>query len=116
MVKGSLQNLRYYGVKPEGMAVADARHLPIAGVDCVVTDPPYGRSATTLGWSTRQIVKHFLSVIKETLPRGRRVCMASPKTIRMGRMGEECGLKHIGSHFAYVHRSLTREIAVFERT
>ena len=116
MVEGSLQNLRYYSVKPEGMAVADARHLPIARFDCVVTDPPYGRSATTLGWSTRQIVKYFLSVIGETLPKGRRVCMASPKSLRIGKMGEEWGLKHIGSHFAYVHRSLTREIAVFERT
>lgn len=116
MVEGSLQNLRYYGVKSEGMAVADARHPPVTIVDCVVTDPPYGRSATTLGWSTQQIVKHFLSVIGETLPRGRRVCMASPKSIRIGTMGEEWGLKHIGSHFAYVHRSLTREIAIFERT
>jgi len=116
MVKGSLQNLRYYGVKPVGMAVADARHPPITRVDCVVTDPPYGRSATTLGWSTQQIVKHFLSVIRETLPREGRVCMASPKSIRIGKLGEELGLKHIGSHFVYVHRSLTREIAVFERT
>lgn len=116
MVEGSLRNLRHYGVKPEGMAVADARHPPVTRVDCVVTDPPYGRSATTLGWSTRQIVKRFLAVIGETLPRGRRVCMASPKSIRIGSMGEAWGLKHIDSHFAYVHRSLTREIAVFERT
>lgn len=116
MIRGSLQNLRYYGVKPDGMAVADARHLPIARVDCVVTDPPYGRSATTLGWSTIQIVKHFLSVVGETLPRGRRICMAAPKSIKIGKTGEEWGLKHIGSHFAYVHRSLTREISVFERT
>ena len=116
MVKGSLQNLLHYGVKPEGIAVADARHLPMAKVDCVVTDPPYGRSATTLGWSTRQIVEDSLSTIGDMLPRGRKICMASPKSIRIGRIGKELGFKHVESHFVYVHRSLTREIAVFERT
>jgi len=116
MVRGSLQNLLHYGVEPEGIAVADARHLPMANVDCIVTDPPYGRSATTLGWSTRQIVEDFLSTIEDMLPKGRRICMASPKSIRIGKIGRELGFKHVESHFVYVHRSLTREIAVFERT
>ena len=116
MVRGSLQNLLHYGVKPHGIAVADARHLPAAKVDCIVTDPPYGRSATTLGWSTRRIVEDFLSAIGDMLPRGRRICMASPKSIRLGKIGKESGFKHIESHFVYVHRSLTREITVFEGT
>jgi len=116
MVRGSLQNLLYYGVKPEGIAVADARHLPVAKVDCIVTDPPYGRSATTLGWDTRQIVEDFLSSIGDMLPRGRRICMASPKSVRIGKIGKELGFKRLESHFVYVHRSLTREIAVFKRT
>jgi len=116
MVRGSLQNLLYYGVKPQGMAVADARHLPLAKVDCIVTDPPYGRSATTLGWSTRRIVEDFLSGIKDMFPRGRRICIASPKSVGIGKIGKKLGFKHVESHFVYVHRSLTREIAVFERT
>jgi len=116
MVRGSLQNLFHYDVKPEGMVVADARHLPVVRVDCIVTDPPYGRSATTLGWSTRQIVEDFLSASEDTLPRGRRICMACPKSIRVSKIGKELSFKHVESHFVYVHRSLTREIAVFERT
>ncbi len=116
MVRGGLQNLLHYGVKLQGVAVADARHLPAARVDCIVTDPPYGRSATTLGWGTRRIVEDFLSTIENMLPRGRRICMASPKSVRIGKIGEELGFKHVESHFVYVHRSLTREIAVFERT
>jgi len=115
MVRGSLQNLLHYGVKSEGIAVADARHLPAAKVDCIVTDPPYGRLATTLGWSTRQIVEDFLSAIEDMLPRRRRICMASPKSIRIGKIGKELGFKHVESHFVYVHRSLTREIAVFAK-
>jgi tRNA (guanine10-N2)-dimethyltransferase len=115
MVRGSLQNLLHYGLEPSGMAVADARRLPITKTDCVVTDPPYGRSATTLGWNTRQLVEGALSAIGERLPSGRRICMASPESIRIGEISEEQGLKHVESHLVYVHRSLTREIAIFER-
>ncbi len=116
MVKGSLQNLLCYGVKPEGVAVADARHLPAAKADCIVTDPPYGRSATTLGWSTQQIMRDFLLTVKDRLPKGRRICTACPRSISVGKMGKELGFKHVESHLVPVHRSLTREIAVFERT
>jgi tRNA (guanine10-N2)-dimethyltransferase len=116
MVKGSLQNLLCYGVKPEGVAVADARHLPAVKADCIVTDPPYGRSATTLGWSIQQIMRDFLLTVEDRLSRGRRMCTASPKSIDVGKMGKELGFKHVESHLVPVHRSLTREIVVFERT
>ncbi len=115
MVEGSLQNLLCYRVKPEGMAVADARHLPVANVDCIVTDPPYGRSATTLGWSTKRIMRDFLLTVEDRIPRGKRLCTASPKSIGVGKMGKELGFKQVESHLVPVHRSLTREIAVFER-
>ena len=116
MIEGSLRNLLHYNVIPEGLAVADARHLPAVRADCIVTDPPYGRSATTLGWSTKQIMKKFLPSVEDMLPRGRRICTASPKSIRVGNLGREMGFKHVESHLVYIHRSLTREIAVFERT
>jgi len=116
MVKGSLRNLLHYGVKPEGMIVADALKPPTIKVDCIVTDPPYGRSATTLGRETRQIIKDFLATQQDCLARDQRICIAAPTSVKAGRLGEELGLKHVESHFAYVHRSLTREIAVFQRT
>ncbi len=116
MIRGSLKNLLHYGVKPEVIAIADARNLPVAKVDCIVTDPPYGRSATTLGYGTQQMVEDFLSNIEDRLPKGRKICMASPKSIRIGDIGKELGFKHLESHFVFVHRSLTREIVVFERT
>jgi len=116
MLRGGLKNLLHYGIKPELMAVADARYPPVTKVDCIVTDPPYGRSASTLGTSTRLIVEDFLSAVGDKIPRGRRICMASPKTIRIADIGENAGFKHIESHFIYVHRSLTREIVVFEKS
>ncbi len=116
MLRGGLKNLLHYGIGLEGVVIADARYPPVAKVDCIVTDPPYGRSASTLGASTRRIVEDFLSVVGDKIPRGRKICMASPKTINITEVGEKAGFKHRESHFVYVHRSLTREIVVFERT
>lgn len=115
MLRGGLKNILHYGIKPDGVAIADARYPPVTEVDCIVTDPPYGRSASTLGTSTRLIVEDFLSAVGDKIPRGRRICMASPKTVKIEDVGEEAGFKHIESHFVYVHRSLTREIVVFKR-
>jgi len=116
MLRGGLKNLKHYRIRLEGVVIADARYPPVSGVDCIATDPPYGRSASTLGTNTRRIVEDFLSAVGDMLPRGAKICMASPETIRIGETAEEAGFKHLESHFVYVHRSLTREIVVFERT
>jgi len=116
MVDGSLRNLRHYKIEPEGMAVADARKLPITKADCIVTDPPYGTSATTLGLKVRQVVESFLSSVEDSLSKGRRICMAAPMSVRLSEIGRGLGFKRVESHLVYVHRSLTREIVVFEVT
>ncbi len=114
MARGSLLNLRYYGVSPEGMIRASALFPPIKEINCIVTDPPYGRSATTLGRKIGDIVKDFLSTMIG-YPRGARICIASPKSVEIGKLGEKLGFKLVESFSIYVHRSLTREIAVLER-
>jgi tRNA (guanine10-N2)-dimethyltransferase len=115
MVRGSLKNFAYFSVKPEAVIVGDARTPPVKAVDCVVTDPPYGRSATTFKRTTKQIIEDALKAVHPMLSAGRRVCIAAPKTVEIKRIGMFSGYKHIESHFVYVHRSLTREIAVFEK-
>jgi tRNA (guanine10-N2)-dimethyltransferase len=115
MVKGSLRNLAHFNIKTEGVIVADAKNPPIKKIDCVVTDPPYGTSATTLKRTTKQIVEEVLTAVKDMLNKGRRVCIAAPKTLNIGNVGIALGYKHLDSHFVYVHRSLTREIAIFEK-
>ena len=115
MVKGSLRNLSYFNINTEGVIVADVQNLPITKIDCVVTDPPYGTSATTMKRTTKQVIKEVLISVYSMLDKGRRVCMAAPKTLGIERIGTDLGYKHLESHFVYVHRSLTREIAVFEK-
>jgi tRNA (guanine10-N2)-dimethyltransferase len=115
MARGALKNMRHFNVKPEGIIVADAKTPPITKVGCVVADPPYGRSASTLKRTTRQIVEECLEAVYEMLNRGKRVCIAAPKTLNVTHLATVLGYKHLESHFVYVHRSLTREIAVFEK-
>jgi tRNA (guanine10-N2)-dimethyltransferase len=115
MARGSLKNLAYFGIKPEGIIVADAREPPVRRVDCIVTDPPYGKSASTLKRTTKQLVEEVLTAASDILKSGKRICIASPKTLNIGKIGESLGYKHVESHFVYVHRSLTREVAVFEK-
>lgn len=116
MVGGSLRNLLHYDIKPEGMIVADASKPPTVKADCIVTDPPYGRLATTLGRKTHQIIKDSLSTLQDNLAGGRRICIAAPKSVKAGELSKELSLHHVESHFVHVHRSLTREIIVFERS
>ena len=115
MVRGTLKNMAYFNIKPEGVIVADARNPPITKIDCVVTDPPYGKSATTLKRTTKQIVEDVLMAVQEMLGKGHKVCMAAPKTLNVGHIATTLGYKHLDSHHVYVHRSLTREIAILEK-
>jgi tRNA (guanine10-N2)-dimethyltransferase len=115
MARGSLKNLAYFHIKAEGIIVADAKNPPIRKIDCVVTDPPYGTSATTLKRTTKQIVEEVLTAAEDMLNKRQRVVIAAPKTLNIGHIGTVLSYKHLESHFVYVHRSLTREIAIFEK-
>jgi tRNA (guanine10-N2)-dimethyltransferase len=115
MARGTLRNMNHFKIQPDGVVVADARSLPIAKADCIVTDPPYGTSSTTLRRTTRQIIDELLTDAYELLDKGRRICIAAPKRLNIVQVGGGLGYKHIESHFVYVHRSLTREVIVFEK-
>jgi tRNA (guanine10-N2)-dimethyltransferase len=113
--KGTIRNMAHFNVTSEGIIIADAKYPPLVRVDCMVTDPPYGISSSTMKRTTKQIIEEVLTAVHEILRDGRRVCMAAPKKLGIVRVGTSLGYKHLESHFVYVHRSLTREIAVFEK-
>lgn len=115
MIKGTLRNMKYFNLEFEGLVLSDSRMLPVSRIDCVATDPPYGRSTITLKRTTDQLIREMFEGLRQILKRRRRVCIAAPKTINVGAIGNDIEFKHLESHFVYVHRSLTREIAVFEK-
>jgi tRNA (guanine10-N2)-dimethyltransferase len=127
MINGTRKNLKHFNVKSEALIVADARKLPLTRIDAVVTDPPYGKSATTLKATTKTLVENVLSSAKPLLGKGQRICIALP--IRVNQQGqveymskdvagfvEGLGFKTVESHMVYVHRTLTREVMVYEET
>ncbi len=126
MIMGCKRNLAYFNISAEGLLLADARQLPLKSVDCVVTDPPYGRSASTLKSTTKQLVQEVLEASYELLGPGQRICIALPIRENGGKVEHlskeisdfvsDLGFKVIESHLVYVHRTLTREIMVYQKT
>ena len=117
MINGCWRNLSFFGIEPEGLGVADARWPPLRNMsaDHIVTDPPYGTASSTFGSSTRSLVERFFSAAVDVLKHGGVMCISAPKNVGLGEIGIKHGFKHLESHFIYVHRRLTREIAVFKR-
>jgi tRNA (guanine10-N2)-dimethyltransferase len=126
MILGTRKNLRFFNISAEGLVLADSRKPPFFKVDCVVTDPPYGRSSSTLKSTTEQLVKDVLASSLELLGVGQRICIALPIQVngcgQVNRMSEDVagvvknlGYKTIESHLVFIHSSLTREIMVYEK-
>ena len=127
MILGTRKNLRFFNIAAEGLILADSRKIPLFKVDCVVTDPPYGRSSSTLKSTTKQLVQDVLASSLPLLGVGQRICIALP--IQVNGLGQvdhmakdldgfvkNLGFKTIESHLVYIHSSLTREIMVYEKT
>ena len=106
MIKGTKKNLEFFNIAAEGLLMADSRKIPLYKVDAIVTDPPYGRSSSTLKSTTKQLVIEVLAASRELLGVGQRICIASPKTLNISELGKELGFRHVESHFAYVHADL----------
>jgi tRNA (guanine10-N2)-dimethyltransferase len=126
MVLGCRKNLRHFNISPEGLIWADARQLPFFKVDCIVTDPPYGRSSSTLKSTTKQLVQEVLASAYGLLGVGQRICIALPimgngegKTNHMSAeissLVKKLGYRTIESHKLFVHRTLTREVMVYQK-
>ena len=128
MILGTRKNLHFFNIAAEGLVLADSRKPPFFKVDCIVTDPPYGRSSSTLKSTTEQLVKEVLASSLALLGVGQRICIALPimvnrlKQNRVEQLSKEIegfvadlGYKCVESHLVYVHRTLTREIMVYEK-
>lgn len=126
MIKGTKKNLEFFNISAEGLIWGDSRKIPLHKVDAIVTDPPYGRSSSTLKSTTRQLVRDVLGASASLLSMGQRICIAMPispdATGKVTRMSDEIsafvaglGFDPIESHTVYIHATLTREIVVYEK-
>lgn len=115
MLKGAHRNLRYFNIPYEGLIVSDARCSSITNVSRIVTDPPYGRAASTRGVPTRKLVNEFLSEALTVLPKGGYLSIALPSTIQTCEMLDKLGSIRVEEHLLREHKSLTRKIIVVKK-
>ncbi|MFH0849194.1 MAG: methyltransferase domain-containing protein [archaeon] len=114
MIRGASRNLLSLGVEGGALVHADARHIPLTGLDSIATDPPYGRASSTAGLNTEDLLLSFLEDARGVLTRGRFACVAVPSSLDMASMCECCEFSVVESYKVYVHRSLTRQIFVLK--
>lgn len=116
MVRGAIRNLAHYGLEAEELGVGDARSVEFEDRDlrfsAVVTDPPYGRSSTTGGSDAAELVAEAMTRWWDRLEPGGRLSLVVPQ----GREPPSFGVVPRFRLPVRVHRSLTREFLLFERT
>lgn len=95
---------------------ADARNIPISSVDCIVTDPPYGRSSSTRGAHSIELVEMLLERVDSIVQsKGERVCICGDIEMDLPQLVQDSGL-HVERDFKIrVHSGLVREIVTIRR-
>lgn len=116
MVRGALRNLAHLGVGAEELLVGDAGDVEFSrratSFDAVLTDPPYGRASSTGGEGAAAVVDRVLPRwAARVRPGGRLVIVVSSRIRDPG-----ADWTTIAAVPVRVHRSLTREFRVYERT
>lgn len=79
--EGARQNLEHYGVlgaEVHAGRAKDARALVGRGVHAIATDPPYGRSATTMKIGASAVIKESAEGLAEVLEPGGRLALCLP--------------------------------------
>lgn len=110
MVRGTLRNLKHYGVRyphvEEGDAFGTHRIFP-RKFDAVVTDLPYGRSTKRM--DIKKLNRDFVRYIPKILKKGKYAVIASS----MPSLKPVGDLKFVSKHEVYLHKTLKKHIYVF---
>lgn len=115
MVAGTRATLEHFGVHDAVVEERDVGEAPqfAPALDAIVTDPPYGRSATTAREGTEKLYARFFAAAAAALKPGGRVSGAFPS--RAAVEAPRAGLALEEAHDVRVHASLTRTFAVWRR-
>ncbi len=113
MIEGCKENMRHFGVRWEEMRAIDIGEIATAfgPVDAVVTDPPYGRYATTKKELPRRLYERAISAAAEVIRAGGSLGAVFPIPCAL----RPPSLELRETHSQRVHRSLTRHYCLFTR-
>ncbi|MFQ5975606.1 MAG: TIGR01177 family methyltransferase [Candidatus Hydrothermarchaeales archaeon] len=118
MIKGCEENLRHFGIEKFEllkMNVSDLKGYYCDYFDAVVTDPPYGKSSTTMGQKLTELYEDALKTLNVILKSERYACIVSPKTMDLERLAKDQGFKIHEKYLVRIHKSLTRKIIVLRK-
>lgn len=120
MVEGSRRNLDHYGFSAQLFA-ADIGRAPeelaargIPPVDAVVSDLPYGRSATTGKEPRAELYERAFGAVASAVRPGGHVVLGLPNASSVEAAGRN--LRRVERFEVRAHKSLTRHFAVYRRT
>jgi tRNA (guanine10-N2)-dimethyltransferase len=113
MIEGCAENMDHFGLDPDRLEVLDIGDVPstFGEVDAIVTDPPYGRSASTNREALNSLYARSMGIFHQTLRPGRRLGIAYPREVV-----SIPGLDLLQTHVQRVHRSLDRRYCVYRRS
>ena len=114
MITGSGQNLKHYGVDKADLRVCDVSKAPacFGPADAIVTDPPYGRAASTVKESVESLYRRAFEAFSDTIKPGGKLAVVLPSRDHI-----RFGLEHfslVNDFSVKVHGSLTRHFCVFQ--
>ena len=117
MVSGTIENLQHCNINDYEVFRADVRKLNLPHkVDAVVTDPPYGISASTRGEESRELCGEALLSLEHLIKDSGRICLATPHYMDIQGLVEGTKFEIIEQHHIRMHKSLTRVISVMKKS
>lgn len=117
MVEGTKKNLEYCSIENYKIFQGDARHITLEEkVDAIVTDPPYGISASTAGVDSKTIYEESLASMQELIKEDGYICMATPHYLDIHELVSHTKFEIIEQYEIRMHKSLTRVISVLTKT
>lgn len=110
MVEGARTNIKYYGFENYELIHGDATTIPLIhrSIGAIGTDPPYGRSTSTMGRNVYDIIEGFLANAVDVLIHGGYIVFATPHYLDVTDILRDIGLYLVEKHYMRVHGSLTR--------
>lgn len=113
MVKGTRENLQHCGIQDYRVFQEDARKLTLSSkVDAIVTDPPYGISASTGGEKSENLYQQSMRSLEGLIKDDGLLCLATPHYLDLDEVLKGTKFKIIEQHHIRMHKSLTRVISV----
>ncbi len=114
MAYGTRWNLRYYG-RHYDVIRQDSTLMGIkpSSIDAMVTDFPYGQSTPVMGETPETLHRGTLEEMYRALKPGRYAVVVYREP--MEKLLKEAGFNVIETHEQYIHRSLTRHIALVQK-